>query len=253
MTEQNSAPQQDQQDRHAPAIPQSLQQPQGASGLAITGLVLGVLAVVLSFIPIVNNAAFVFAIIGLILAIAGRSQVKKGTKSGGGIAVAGIVLCIVALVVTLAVQAACSAALDSITSGESGTVAGESGAQKADTSNMAIGQTVDLDSGLSVTINSVTPGLENFDGSLVTAVSVTYTNNGTDNASFNTYDWKAEDANGAQRTETYYSEAGDELSAGTLSPGGTVTGNVFFDEPVAKIYYYSSIIDSDSNIAWIVA
>lgn len=239
--------------------------PQGTSGLAIAGLVLGVVAVITSFVPIVNNASFFVAIVGLILAVVGRSQVKKGAKGGGGIAVAGIVLCVVAIVVTLAVQAACSAALDSLSTGSTGTVASSSApaasdeagdggaAEQADTANMAVGQTVDLDNGLSITVNSVTPGLANYDGSTVAGVSITYTNNGTSNASFNVFDWKAEDANGAQRDFTYYSEAADELGSGTLSAGGSATGNIYFDEPIVKVYYYSSIIDSSSNIAWAVA
>ena len=237
-------------------------QAKGTSGLAVAALVLGILALLASFVPIINNGAFIIAIIGLILAIVGRSQVKKGGKSGGGMAVAGIVLNIVAIVITLMVQAACSAALDSIntTSGSvaSSSAAATSGAggeaaEQVDTANMAVGQTVDVDGGLSITVNSITPGLVNYDGSAVTGVSVTYVNNGSSNASFNVYDWKAEDANGAQRSETYYSDAVDALSSGTLSAGGTVTGNIYFDEPIAKVYYYSSILSSNSDIAWVVA
>ena len=266
MTDQNAPQQSSGQSDSDSQVPTQTsqpmsQQPKGTSGLAIAGLVLGIVAAVTAFVPIVNNASFFIAIIGLALAIAGRVQTSKGAKSGGGVAIAGIVLCIVALVVTLAVQAACSAALDSVTKGETGTVAnsaapasGEgasaSGQSDADTSNMAVGQTVDMANGLSITVNSVSPGLINYDGSTVTGVTVTYVNNGTSGASFNLYDWKAEDANGAQRSITYYSEATDDLSSGTLSTGGTVTGNIYFDEPVVKVYYYSNLLSSDSDIAW---
>ena len=238
-------------------------QGQGTSGLAIASLVLGVLAVLASFVPVINNGAFIIAIIGFVLALVGRSQIKKNGKDGSGIAIAGIVLNIIAIIVTLMVQAACSAALDSVTSNETGTVANGSAASaaasgsgasvQADTANMAVGQTVDMHNGLSITVNSVTPGLENFDGKKITGISVTIVNNSGSGADFNEYDWKAEDANGTQRSMAYYSEAVDKLSYGTLSAGGSVTGNIYFDEPIVKVYYYSNLLSSNSNIAWVVS
>lgn len=122
----------------------------------------------------------------------------------------------------------------------------------SDTSKMAIGQTIDLKDGLSITVNSVEKGLANYDGSGVVGVNVTYTNNGKSGASFNVYDWKAEDPDGAQRSMAYYSNADNQLNSGKLSAGGTVTGNVYFDEPIAKIYYYSNVFNSDSDVAWVV-
>lgn len=249
-------------EQQASGQPRQQSQAPSTSGLAIAGLVLGILALITSFMPIVNNGSFVIGIIGLVLAIVGHSQTRKGAKTGSGLAIAGIVLNIAAIAVTLAVQAACSAALDSITSGPTGTVASEpasveteSGAGQAqtDTSNLAVGQTVDLSDGLSVTVNSVETGLVNFDGSTVTGITVTYVNNGKSGASFNMLDWKAEDASGAQRTMTYYSNSENDLNSGTLSAGGSVTGNLYFDEPVVKVYYYSSILSSSSDIAWNIA
>lgn len=235
----------------------------GAPGLAVAGFVLGIIAAATSFLPIINNASFFIGIVGLVLAIVGYRQVKSGARRGGGMAVAGIVLSLVAIVVTLLVQVACSAALDSVTANGAGSVsgapaaassgAGGEGAVQADTANMAIGQTIDMEDGLSVTVNSVETGLENYDGSTVACVTVTYVNNGTSNASFNMFDWKAQDADGAQRTDTFYAEGENNLNSGTLSPGGTVTGNAYFDEPIVKVFYYSNLLSSDSSIAWNVA
>lgn len=231
----------------------------GTSGLAVAGLVLGVIAAGTSFMPVINNVSFFIGIVGLVLAIVGYRQTKSGAKKGSGMAIAGIVLCIVSIIVTLLVQAACSAALDSVTSNGTGKVAGsataasasgEPGSAQADTANMAVGQTVDMDDGLSVTVNSVETGLVNYDDSPIACVTVTYVNNGNSNASFNVFDWKAEDADGAQRSMTYYSDGANELNSGTLSPGGTVSGTVYFDEPIVKVYYYSNLLSSDSSIAW---
>ena len=69
------------------------------SGLAIAGFVLGIIALSTSFIPIVNNASFVFGIIGLILAIAGLFMSNKKVMP-----VVAIILCIMAMGITLALQ-----------------------------------------------------------------------------------------------------------------------------------------------------
>ena len=88
---------------------------------------------------------------------------------------------------------------------------------------------------------------------MVTGVRVTYANGGSSEASFNTYDWKGQDAQGAQQYTTYYSEASDALSSGTLAPGGTVTGMVYFDGDLAKVLYYSSMLASSPAASWTVA
>ena len=72
-----------------------------------------------------------------------------------------------------------------------------------------------------MSVDSVEPGLTNYDGSSVVGVPLTYVNNGTEQASYNSYDWKGEDANGAQEYTTYYSDATDDLGSGTLAAGGT--------------------------------
>ena len=38
-------------------------------GLAIAALVLGIIGLALSFLPIINNAAFIFGVIGLVLGV----------------------------------------------------------------------------------------------------------------------------------------------------------------------------------------
>jgi hypothetical protein len=74
------------------------------SGLAVASLVLGIVAAVSSFMPIVNNASFFIALVGLVLGIVGLVGVNKGTRAGKGLAIAGIVLGVVSIVVVLASQ-----------------------------------------------------------------------------------------------------------------------------------------------------
>jgi hypothetical protein len=85
----------------------------GTSGLAIAALVLGIIAVVLSWVPIVNNFAAFLAVIGLVFGIIGIVKTgAKGRKKGRGLAIAGTVLSIVAIIVTFGTQAFYGKTLD---------------------------------------------------------------------------------------------------------------------------------------------
>lgn len=74
--------------------------------MAIAGFVLGCVALFTSFIPIVNNLSFVLALLGLIFAIVGLVGVVKGKKSGKGLAIAALAICVVSGAVVLATQSA---------------------------------------------------------------------------------------------------------------------------------------------------
>lgn len=87
-------------------------QPPKKSGLAIAGMVLGIVAIATSFLPIINNGSFFLALVGLIFAIVSMLGIRKGKSSGMGMAVAGLVLSIVAIVVVLGSQAFYGAVID---------------------------------------------------------------------------------------------------------------------------------------------
>ena len=90
---------------------------QSTSGLAIAGLVVAGIALLTSFIPIVNNASFVFGLIGAVFAIVGIVQTGKGKRRGRGLAVAGLVIAVLSVVIVLVTQSMYSAAIDSVTDG----------------------------------------------------------------------------------------------------------------------------------------
>ena len=89
-------------------------QPQGTSGMAVASLVLGIIGVVTSFMPIINNVSFFLGILGVIFAIVGIVGINKGNRRGRGLAIAGLVLGIVAIVVTLIAQSFYGAVLDEV-------------------------------------------------------------------------------------------------------------------------------------------
>ena len=125
--------------------------------------------------------------------------------------------------------------------------------EEQSTTDLAVGATVTTAAGLSVVVDSVQPGLTNYDGSTMTGIHVTYVNNGDEGADYNIYDWKGEDANGAQQNQGYYSEGSDELQSGTLSAGGSVEGNIYIDGDIKKALYFANVFDKSAAASWVLA
>lgn len=79
---------------------------------AIVGLILGIIALVLSAMPIINNFAFILGVVALIFGIVGVVGTRDKKKLGKGMAVASVIIAALACVIVLASQAVYSAALD---------------------------------------------------------------------------------------------------------------------------------------------
>lgn len=113
MNEKNPAPQTPQYTAsHATSQDMRYSAPKTTSAMAITGLVIGIIALLTSFIPIVNNISFFLAILAAIFAIVGLVSAVRGTRAGKGLAIAALAISIVAGAIVLVTQAAYSAALD---------------------------------------------------------------------------------------------------------------------------------------------
>lgn len=217
------------------------------SAMAITGLVLGIVGLITSVIPIVNNLSFVLGVVGVVFAGIGLAACFRGTRSGKALAIAALVLSIVTIVAVLATQAAMSAAIDQAQKSLEGPAA------TTEASNLALGSSVTLDNGLVVTVESVTGGFQTYSGNPITEVRVNYRNDGTSEASFNMFDWKAQDAQGVLDSATLFMDSTDPLNSGTLVPGGSVSGAVYFDGDVAKVCYYASLMANGAAATWNVA
>ncbi len=73
-------------------------------------------------------------------------------------------------------------------------------------------------------------------------VNVTIRNLGKDEVSYNPFDFKVQDANGAQESSTF-ATLDDSLSSGTLAPNGKITGSMPFEVPTgtnAKLIFQPS-------------
>lgn len=80
------------------------------SAFGTAGLVVGIIGICLSFVPVVNNAAFVLGVLAVVFGIV--SLVKKASK---GKAIAALILGVLAVAITLAMQASFSKTLDDAT------------------------------------------------------------------------------------------------------------------------------------------
>lgn len=79
------------------------------NGLVIPGLVLSIIAICISFIPIINNIAFILGLVAIVFGVI--SLIKKRSISK---AIVTIVLGILSVVITLALQSSWSNALDEV-------------------------------------------------------------------------------------------------------------------------------------------
>ena len=79
------------------------------SGFSTAGLVLGIIGICTSIIPIVNNLSFIMGILAFIF-----GAVALAKKAGRGKAIAGIILGILTVVVTINMQRIWSDALDTV-------------------------------------------------------------------------------------------------------------------------------------------
>lgn len=230
-------------------------EPKGNSGLAISALVVGIVSTVGSFVPVVNNVSFFVALVALGLGIAGIvSTGSKSGKKGRSFAISGIVLSVVSIAIVLISQSVYVSMFNDFTStmqnGRKPIAQSLSSGEKIDYENMAIGESVTLDNGLRVTLESYDVFQPEYSSSVLTRVKVSYTNTGNEKASFNVFDWKAVNTSGVEKSMAAWDD-GSGLGSGDLQPGGTASGTVcFMDDDVSKVYYYNSIIQSNSSIAW---
>lgn len=88
--------------------------PTGGSGMAITALVLAIVSLLLCWVPIVNNLFAITAIVAIVLGLIAARRAKKRKASGLGMARAGWIVGLVALIGVLGTQAFYAAVLDSV-------------------------------------------------------------------------------------------------------------------------------------------
>lgn len=86
--------------------------PKGTSGLGIAALVLGIIACLGCWIPFLNVVSIILAVLGILFGFIGFLISAIGRRSGVGMPVAGLIVCIVAIVFSVAVTGGTAAAID---------------------------------------------------------------------------------------------------------------------------------------------
>lgn len=225
-------------DQQAAPVPQ--QQYTGpakrSNGLAIAGFVLALLGALTSFIPLVNIFGGFLAFLGLIFGIIGLIK-SRSRGAGKGLSIAAIVLAVVAFVISVLVNIAAAAVLDTavkdIGAGENvpAAVTGK------------IGQSV-KDGDFTFVVQSVKCGMTTSGGSIPSkpqgefcAVKVSVSNHGKEAQMFD-----ASQVEGFIAASKYEADSGASMMANpntdtflnNINPGNSIKAIVLIDVPVGK-------------------
>lgn len=168
------------------------------SALAVTALVLGIISLLLSWVPILNNLIFILALIATVVAIVAVVQTRPNkAHRGSGMAITSLVISILAIVVVFGSQAMYSKAIDEAfgtasvapsagaSSSSSGVASQPAEASKAsEDSNVA-----QLKNGkVTIEVKKVEKSVNDYEGKPTVAVTFVITNNDTSN--FNPFEYR---------------------------------------------------------------
>lgn len=197
QTQTNTQPnvQSDAQAGAAPALQPAAKK--STSGLAVAGLVLGLIALLSCWIPFFNVVTTPLAILGLVFAIIGIVATAPAKPKGGcGIAIAGTVLCAISLVVFMAMYGGAAASVGAAASDDSSSTqvsatsdSGSDSDADADTSaDTSAGANSDTDADsqdCGIVVKSCKPGTD-YKGDKTAVITLEWTNTGDKTSAFYT-------------------------------------------------------------------
>lgn len=247
--------------------------------MGTAALVLGILGIVLGFIPVLGiGAALLFGLIGAVLGILGMKKAKQGLATNKGMALAGTILSVLAIVlgiVSLLLSVLFVGSLNSaIEDSKNDPVAGADGsstdAKPAEDGKAApaaprfpgqLEKDVVGDAGNELTVGetaiTVSP-LTETDGNLgkVFCSDVSVKNNGSKALTgFGPMSFKVQNPAGSA-TNASLAAVDGELASSDLAPGGTASGKLCFDaanvSPGENVVLYEELMSFDQQRgAWI--
>ena len=207
------------------------------SALAVTALVLGIISLLLSWVPILNNLIFILALIATVVAIVAVVQTRPNkAHRGSGMAITSLVISILAIVVVFGSQAMYAKAIDEAfgaasvapsagaSSSSSGVASQPAEASKAsEDSNVA-----QLKNGkVTIEVKKVEKSVNDYEGKSTVAATLVITNNDTSN--LNPFEYRVQAFQNKVELDTavYFDakpEGYEPMSAlKELQPGGSMT------------------------------
>jgi hypothetical protein len=230
--------------------------PAPKKGFAVTALVLGIVAVVLCLVPIINNLSFVLALVALVFGVLALVGISKGKQTGKGMAITSLVLAVVAIVGVIASQAFYTSVLDEVADAIDETqvveeqpvddaaaaddaVADDAAADPAGDAAAAAGSTIGFDQpflyedGLEVTVGAPQPyepsewaaGTEG--GTSYVVMTVTIVNGSAENFDPAIFYVTASSA-GTEATQIYDTDGLGSTPSTAVLPGGSVSFPIAF-------------------------
>lgn len=195
------------------------------SGLAVTAFVLGIIGILLAFIPLVNVISFLLATIALVMGIIGIVLANGIKRRGRGLAIAGVVLAVLTFFIAWAANAVLFAVGDAVSESLTVTVdtSAAGGAEGTAADPLPFGSEVSLSNGLTVNVGvpQEVPDETSFNWSV--EVSITNT---SDSSSTPVVTSTGSLVSGEVCDRLY---SGDDLGTlDTIPPGKTVSGNLSF-------------------------
>lgn len=230
---------------HAPAQPMR-------NGLGTAALVLGIIGTVSGLIPFFFWLAGILGLIALILGLSGRGRVKRGEASNKGATITGVVLGLVALILSVVGAVitfkAVDEAVDEINKAANGSSAakkpgGDKPLEKAEEGEDVTGKALEAgdgaeyDDGLTVVVSAAKPytpdefAVGHTKGNKAYKVTVVIENTGKEKFDANLVTADARAGKDGVEAEQIFD---GKLSApidGTILPGKKVTANWAFDAP----------------------
>ncbi|NEK59185.1 DUF4190 domain-containing protein [Geodermatophilus sabuli] len=230
--------------------------PKQGAGLAIASMVLGIIALLLCWIPIINNLAAVIAVVGLGLGIPALIRARRGTHNGTGMAITGLVTSVLAIVLVILTQMLFVKAIDEVQDSldeglaqvEAAPVDPGGAEDVAETAEVVplgvpaqVGDYEVVVDGVDVDANATVAGANQFNEPpagqyVITQLTVTYTGAEEGTPGFDlTAIFHGTDARQYSDAECSAVLPDDAMSAPTLNPGGSDTFQFCMDVPPAAI------------------
>lgn len=223
--------------------PVQLQQ-QPKNGFGITALVLGIIALLMGFIPFLSLfTAIPLGLLGIIFGISGLVRVSKRVATNKVMTIFGLIASALAILLALTSSIATGAFIGSLGSEDSTSASapvsdeanGESQHEEekldafpGQTEDDVVGKAGEELSirGVKITASEVAPKNDMFGNLLCSKVALK--NDGDSEISYNALDWELQYPSGDIKNHTI--SGSDSLNSGEIAPGGTAEGNVCFKD-----------------------